>query len=82
MLQSERVTSDNPKPTLERIPGRLRTQKEAADLLQILRVGYQSLSPGKRQEVKHLMSWMFESQRQSSALMFERAQPAIESRTN
>jgi len=82
MLQSKPVTSDNPKPNLDWIPRRLRTQKEAADLLQILRAGYQSLSPGRREEVKHLMSRMFESQRRSGALMVERVQPAIESRTN
>ena len=82
MLQSESVAPDNPKPNSDWIPGRPRTQKEAAELLRVLRVGYQSLSPGKRQEVKHLMSRMFESQRRSGALMFERAQPAIESWAN
>lgn len=82
MRHIEHVPSDNPKHSVARIPGRLRTLREAAELLQALRIGYQSLPLERRQKVKQVMCQMSESQRRSGALMFERVQPAVESRTN
>jgi hypothetical protein len=80
MLQSESVAIDNAKRDFAWIP--LRTSKEAAELLEALRVSYQSLSREKRREVKHQMSRMFEYQGRSSTPTIQQGHSAIESRTN
>ena len=55
------------------IPGRVRTAKEARELLEGLRNSYRSLPPGQREEVKNYMSQLSEHQRR-----FGSAAPAIE----
>ena len=82
MLQSESVAIDNAKRDFAWIPVRLRTSKEAAELLEALRVSYQSLSREKRREVKHQMSRMFEYQGRSGTPTIQQGHSAIESRTN
>jgi hypothetical protein len=64
MVHSEAVSYENIKAdlTMTMIPGRLRTSKDAARLLESLRTGYQSLSPERREEIKALMVRVFESQ--------------------
>ena len=46
-----------------RIPGRLRTAKEARELLEELRNTYQSLTPEEKRGVKGFMSDLLEQQR-------------------
>jgi len=46
-----------------RVPGRLRTAKEASQLLGELRNAYESLTPEEKRGVKGLMSDLLESQR-------------------
>ena len=45
------------------IPGRVRTRREAAELLEELRATYQALGSTERRKVKNLMSDLSESQR-------------------
>jgi hypothetical protein len=46
-----------------RVPGRLRTAKEASHLLEQLRNAYQSLTLEEQREVRSFMSDLLESQR-------------------
>jgi len=46
-----------------RVPGRLRTAKEASQLLEELRNAYRSLTPEEKRGVKGFMSDLLESQR-------------------
>ena len=45
------------------MPGRVRTAKEAAELLEGLRRAYRSLAPDERRDVQGFMSTLSESQR-------------------
>jgi len=55
------------------IPGRVRTAKEARELLEQLRSSFRSLAPAQREEVKTYMSHLSERQRRfgSAALATE-----------
>jgi hypothetical protein len=56
------IKFDFPEET-NRASGKLRTAKDAGQLLEELRTGYQSLAPEEQREVKEFMSDLLETQR-------------------
>jgi len=64
------------------VPARLRSSKDASELLEGLRTAYQSLSASKRQEVKALILRVFESQRRTGLPIVVAGPAGIETATN